>query len=170
MTKLEFLKNIAASQRGNRKAFQALYEEYFGRLSKTAFMMVRNADAAHDIATDVIIKLLDLKSDVFRIENHITYMVTMVKNRAKDYLVKRSYEVGVAEICNSDDTKFPNMLWLEDVFRTLTEEEREIFLWHYIWFGKSKKIKGPAKIKEYIEEVDQSRICGNYNSIIVVYS
>ena len=72
MTRLEFLKNIAASQRGNRKAFQALYEEYFGRLSKTAFMMVRNADAAHDIATDVIIKLLDLKSDVFRIENHIT--------------------------------------------------------------------------------------------------
>ena len=26
------------------------------------------------------------------------------------------------------------------------------------------------EIKEYIEEVDQSRICGNYDSIIVVYS
>lgn len=165
MTRLEFLKNIAASQRGNRKAFQALYEEYFGRLSKTAFMMVRNADAAHDIATDVIIKLLDFKSDVFRIENHITYMVTMVKNRAKDYLVKRSYEVGVAEICNSDDTKFPNMLWLEDIFRTLTEEEREIFLWHYIWNLPLRKVAAQLNITYGLAKARKSKVLQKLKNI-----
>lgn len=36
MTRLEFLKIITASQRGDRQAFQVLYEEYFGKLSKTA--------------------------------------------------------------------------------------------------------------------------------------
>lgn len=150
MTRLEFLKNIAASQRGNRKAFQALYEEYFGRLSKTAFMMVRNADAAHDIATDVIIKLLDFKSDVFRIENHITYMVTMVKNRAKDYLAKRSYEVSVAEICN---------------FRTLTEEEREIFLWHYIWNLPLRKVAAQLNITYGLAKARKSKVLKKLKNI-----
>lgn len=68
MTRLEFLKIITASQRGDRQAFQALYEEYFGKLSKTAFRVVRNADAAYDIATDVILKLLDFKSDASNIK------------------------------------------------------------------------------------------------------
>ena len=133
MTRLEFLKIITASQRGDRQAFQALYEEYFGKLSKTAFRVVRNADAAYDIATDVILKLLDFKSDASNIKNHIAYMTTMVKNQAKDYLAKRSYEINVAEIWKSNDMELPGMLWLDDIFKLLTEDEQEIFLWHYIW-------------------------------------
>ena len=55
MTRLEFVKIITASQRGDRKAFFALYEEYFGRLSTTAFRVVRDADAAYESAMDVIL-------------------------------------------------------------------------------------------------------------------
>lgn len=133
MTRLEFVKIITASQRGDRKAFFALYEEYFGMLSTTAFRIVRNADAAYDIAMEVILKLLDFKSDVSKIKNHIAYMITMTKNQAKDYLAKRSHEISVAQIWKPNDAELPDMLWLEDIFRILTEEEREIFLWHYIW-------------------------------------
>ena len=61
------------------------------------------------------------------------YMITMVKNQAKDYLAKRSYEINVAEIWKSNDMELPGMLWLDDIFKLLTEDEEEIFLWHYIW-------------------------------------
>lgn len=140
MTRSEFVKIIRASQRGDRKAFCALYEEYFGKLSTTAFRVVRDADAAYDIAMEVILKLLDFKNDVCKIKNHTAYMVTMVKNQAKDYLAKRSREVNVAQVWKPDDKELPDMLWLEDIFRELTEEEREIFLWHYIWDYPLQKV------------------------------
>lgn len=133
MTRSEFVRIITASQRGDRKAFYTLYEEYFGRLSSTAFRVVRDADATYDIATDVILKLLEFRGDVSKIKNHVAYMITMVKNRAKDHIAKRSHEISVAQIWKPNDAELPDMLWFEDIIRILTEEEREIFLWHYIW-------------------------------------
>lgn len=146
MTRSEFVKIIMASQRGDRKAFCALYEEYFGRLSTTAFRVVRNADAAYDIAMEVILKLLDFKSDVSKIKNHVAYMITMVKNQAKDYLAKRSHEVNVELIWKPNDAELPDMLWLEDILRILTEEEREVFLWHYIWDLPLQKVAAQMNI------------------------
>lgn len=158
MTRLEFVKIITASQRGDRKAFFALYEEYFGRLSTTAFRVVRDADAAYDIAMDVILKLIEFKSDVSKIKNHVAYMITMVKNQAKDYIAKRSREINVAQMWKPNDAELPDMLWLEDIFRTLTEEEREIFLWHYIWDLPLRKVAAQLNITYGIARARKSKI------------
>lgn len=92
-------------------------------------------------------------------------MITMVKNQAKDYLAKRSYEINVAEIWKSNDMELPGMLWMDDIFKLLTEDEQEIFLWHhmgssvmescssnehYIRGGKSKKIEDYSKVEGFL--------------------
>lgn len=168
MTRQEFVKIIQASQAGDRKSFDILYDEYFGKLCTTAFKILRNADAAYDVATDVILKLLELKKEVSAIENHVAYMITMVKNRAKDYMAKQSREISVSEIWKPHDLELPEMLWLDDILKVLTEEEREVFLLHYIWdlplwkvaaqanmtYGvvKGRKIKVIQKLKNIYEE------------------
>ena len=133
MTRYEFVEIIRASQKGERAAFDILYDEYFGKLFTAAFKLVQDADAAYDIATDVVLKLLEFNKEVLSIRNHVAYMITMVKNQAKDYIAKRSREVSVAEIWKSKEVELPDMLWLEDIFRILTEEEKDVFLLHYIW-------------------------------------
>lgn len=146
MTTQSFIKIIQEAQSGNRKSFEDLYDEYFGKLCTTAYRLVQDADAAYDIATDVILKLLEYKRDVWLVRNHVAYMITMVKNQARDYIAKRSREINVAEIWYREEKASPDMLWLEDIFQVLTEEEREIFLLYYVWDLSLKKVAIQLKI------------------------
>ena len=85
-------------------------------------------------------------------------MITMVKNQAKDYIAKRSREINVAQMWKPNDAELPDMLWLEDIFRTLTEEEREIFLWHYIWDLPLRKVAAQLNITYGIARARKSKI------------
>ena len=146
MTTGSFIKIIQEAQSGNRKSFQDLYDEYFGKLCTTAYRLVRDRDAAYDIASDVILKLLEYKRDIALVKNHIAYIVTMVKNQSRDYLAKRNRELSVAEIWHREEKASTDMLWLEDIFQVLTEEEKEIFILYYVWDFSLKKVALQMKI------------------------
>lgn len=82
MTRLEFVKIMERCQNGDKKALGILYEEYFGQLFVTAYQILRDTDAACDVATNVVLALLEFKKDVTTIDNHIGYMITMAQNKA----------------------------------------------------------------------------------------
>ena len=86
MTRAEFIKIMERCQNGDKKALGILYEEYFGQLFVTAYQILRDTDAAYDVATNVVLALLEFKKDVTTIDNHVGYMITMVQNKAKDYI------------------------------------------------------------------------------------
>ena len=133
MTRAEFIFIIQKSQGGDKKAFGKIYDEYFGKLYITAFQIVKNTDSAYDIASNVILKLLEFRHDATQIQNHIGYMLTMVRNAAKNFLNKSKNEIVVSEVWETNRKEVSDMLWIEDVFAFLTKEERELFTLHIVW-------------------------------------
>lgn len=133
MTRSEFIDIMIKSQNGDKNALGRIYEEYFGKLCVTAFNIVKNADAAYDIASNVILKLLEFKHDVSEIHNHVGYLITMTRNEAKNFLVKQNREISVSEIWDTKSKELFGMLWLEDIYAVLTIDERELFLLHNVW-------------------------------------
>lgn len=133
MTRSEFIDIMIKFQNGDKNALGRIYEEYFGKLCVTAFNIVKNADAAYDIASNVILKLLEFKHDVSEIHNHVGYLITMTRNEAKNFLVKQNREISVSEIWDTKSKELSDMLWLEDIYAVLTIDERELFLLHNVW-------------------------------------
>lgn len=133
MTKEEFVKIITKCQTGDKKAIGRIYDEYFGKMCATAFSVVRNADAAYDIASNVILKLLELRRGISDIENPVGYMFRMVHNEAVNYVAKKNREISVPEIWNVKSNNMPDMLWFDDILFVLTKKERELFILYIVW-------------------------------------
>ena len=133
MTGVEFIGIIQRTQGGDKKALGRIYDEYFGKLCLTALDIVKDKDLAYDIASDVVVKLLDFRYDAAQIKNHVGYLLTMVRNEAKNLLNKRSREICVAEPRETRLRELPDMLWAEDIFSVLSEKERELFILHIVW-------------------------------------
>lgn len=139
MTREEFIAIIVKCQAGDRSAIGRIYEEYFGRMCVTAFGVIKNPDAAYDIASNVILKLLEFRQDFSCIGNPVGYLISMVHNEACDYIAKRRREVNVPEVYDYKINDMPDMLWLEDILTILTEKERELFVLCIAWDMTLKK-------------------------------
>lgn len=74
MTNEKFIEVITKCQTGDKKAIGVIYEEYFGKMCITAFGIVNDSDVAYDIASNVILKLLELRHGISDIENLVGYM------------------------------------------------------------------------------------------------
>ena len=140
MTKEEFIEIITKCQTGDKKAIGVIYEEYFGRMCVTAFGVVSDMDAAYDIASNVILKLLEFRCGISDIENPVGYMFRMVHNEAVNYVAKKNREISVPEIWNVKSNNMPDMLWLEDILAVLTDKERELFILHIVWDMPLKRV------------------------------
>ena len=133
MTKDEFITIILKCRAGDKNAIGRIYNEYFGKMCTAAFRIIKNADAAYDIASAVILKLLECECDIIEAHNPIGYMFRMVLNQALNYEAKHYREVTVREVWDAKSANVPDMLWLEDILTVLTEKERELFVLHIIW-------------------------------------
>ena len=133
MTKDEFIFIITKCRAGDKSAIGRLYNEYFGKMCATAFRVIKNADAAYDIASAVILKLLETDCGINEAYNPIGYMFRMVRNQALNYVVKNNREVSMPEVWDVKSKNVPDMLWLEDILAVLTERERELFMLHIVW-------------------------------------
>ena len=128
MTKEEFIEIITKCQSGDKKAIGVIYNEYFGRMCITAFGIVNDSDVAYDIASNVILKLLELRHGISDIENPVGYMFRMVHNEAINYVKRKNREVSVSGIRVVNDDNMPDMLWMEDILAVLTDKERELLV------------------------------------------
>ena len=109
MTKEEFIEIITKCQSGDKKAIGVIYNEYFGRMCITAFGIVNDSDVAYDIASNVILKLLELRHGISDIENPVGYMFRMVHNEAINYVKRKNREVSVSGIRVVNDDNMPDM-------------------------------------------------------------
>jgi RNA polymerase sigma-70 factor (ECF subfamily) len=72
----------------DEKQFEKAFKEYFPLLSKVAFSLVKNEDAAKDIVQHVFFKLWD-KRDKYKIEISLkAYLYKAVMNSSLNYLEK----------------------------------------------------------------------------------
>lgn len=133
MLRTQFIEIIKMFRNGDSSGMERLYGEYFGKLCATALRIVGNRQAAYDVASETILKLMEGDFDVASIRNHEGYLFAMVRNRAYNFLERSKRSENVAEIWQSSASALPDTLWLEDIYNLLTEDEKELFVCHIVW-------------------------------------
>lgn len=87
-----FRKLILRIAEGNAEAFKELYDIYFQKVFQFSRYFVRSKDICQEIVSDVFISIWNNRKKIPDIENLDSYIYTITKNKAFDYLNKLSRE------------------------------------------------------------------------------
>lgn len=147
----ELIKRIA---KGNELAFTHLFDKYWKALSNTAFKVLKDRDASHDIVQDLFIDLWT-KRDSLSVEHVSSYLHTAVKYRVINYIQK--HKVPMAELDFAEDFKalnttdeFINLKELDELLKKSISELpprcAEIFRMSRFDYMSNKEIASSLKI------------------------
>ncbi len=75
-------------KKGNERAFDFVFKEYYKPLSQFSFSFIKDQDKAESLVQDVLIKLWEKHTNLDNIDNLISYLMVMVRNISIDYLRK----------------------------------------------------------------------------------
>jgi len=141
MNTREFINVLVRLLNKDMGALKIVYEQFFQKIYKTAFSIVKNSENAYDVAMNVIMKLIEYPSNPYLIDNHIGLLISMTKNESIDFLRRESHHINSEYINDYAIAKaVTDNLWLEDILNVLTENETDIFIEHCIWEKKLKDI------------------------------
>ena len=87
--------------------FKELYFQHFSLSARTAYYILKNQDAAEDIAQEVFVKLWNKRNDLDAIQNLKGYIAQLSRNAALDHLKQNKVYEEVFELEEKipDETK-----------------------------------------------------------------
>lgn len=88
----ELFSKIAAQ---DASAFSKLYNDYYKCVFAIAMTIVKNYDAAQDVAQNVFLKLYTLEKKNFPVSSEMSWLYTVVKNEALLFLRKTEKETSI---------------------------------------------------------------------------
>lgn len=92
MTDTQFESAIAKIRQGDKQGLLEIYESYIGLIYAIIMDVLQNKECAEDVTSDFFIKLWD-KADYYQGgRGHKTWMTTIARNMAIDYLRKYGKE------------------------------------------------------------------------------
>ncbi|MFC1760585.1 RNA polymerase sigma factor [Planctomycetota bacterium] len=124
------------SKRGDKAAFDALYEKYVDFLLTVAMSLLRDAHEAEEVVQDVFAGFITSLSD-FRLKGNLkAFLATCVANRARDRLRRRRRQERCDPPMPRDDIHSPLTLIIHDesvekmqgALEQLPYEQREIVI------------------------------------------
>lgn len=78
----------------NQKDFQNQVLPLKNGMFRFAYRMLKNEEEARDIVQDVLLKLWEKRSSLDQVRNLEAWCITLTKNRARDWVKSKSYNVG----------------------------------------------------------------------------
>jgi len=75
-------------QKGNERAFDFVFNEYYTSLIRFSWSFVKDQDKAESLVQEVFLKLWEKRETLVRIDNLFSYLMGMVRNQSIDYLRK----------------------------------------------------------------------------------
>lgn len=75
-------------QKGNERAFDFVFKEYYNTLSRISFSYIKDQDIAEGLVQEVYLKLWKKREQLVHVENIFSYLMSMVRNQCIDYLRK----------------------------------------------------------------------------------
>ncbi len=132
MSLQEFQKAIQSIQKGDLSGLGIIYHEYFKNMYEIALKSIKDRQDAYDVAMEVIIKLCKYSGNAEEIKNHVGFIVAITRNTVKDYFRHKAFMAvngeriieNIVAIDERDD------LWLRDIVREFSREEKEVFIQH----------------------------------------
>ncbi|HAQ20513.1 MAG TPA: hypothetical protein DCR40_14980 [Prolixibacteraceae bacterium] len=75
-------------QKGNTRAFDFIFNEYYISLSRFSWSFVKDQDIAESIVQEVFLKLWEKRKNLIQVDNLLSYLMGMIRNQCIDYLRK----------------------------------------------------------------------------------
>jgi RNA polymerase sigma-70 factor (ECF subfamily) len=148
-------KLIRDGQRGDRTAFEAIYQQFKTPLYNLALRYTRDAASAEDILQDVFIKVFTHLDDIDNVDTFPAWIYRVGVNASLTFLRSRKRElnksVPLADIEGrmaeaSFDADMSHLRGpLEEAVETLTEKLRAVFLLHDVQGFKHEEIASILK-------------------------
>ena len=98
MTVLNPRLDISSLRKGEKKAFEVIYNEYFGILYHLSFHYLHDGKAAEEVVQDTFLKLWEIKSSLNEQINIRNYLYTITKNNCLNYL--RNQKISLKHLGN----------------------------------------------------------------------
>ena len=80
---------------GNEIAFKTIYDLYFKKLSSYLFKLCKSIDVTEEMLNDIFLKIWKNKTSLNQIESFESYLFTMARNKAIDYLRKLAKDTNL---------------------------------------------------------------------------
>lgn len=122
--------------KGNKLAFELLYERYFDKMVWYAFGFLKDIPKAEDIVQEVFIKIIQSPEKFDVNKKFSTWIYTVTANRCRNQLRdERKQQVPISEALSSDWAVAPQSQFdanylrqiLDEKFENLSEKEQQIF-------------------------------------------
>lgn len=143
MTKAEFNKYIKKIRLGDANGLKRIYDEYYAKITYTAVLVVKDYHIAQDIASEVMLYILQNAADIGPVEYPDAWIRTIAKNRAVDFVRKDSRIVLTdGELIGHVADGFPSDVYYEmvDSIGGLTKAEQDLVELHYVYGYKYQEI------------------------------
>lgn len=99
---LEFI--LKEIQKGNERAFDFLFNQYYASLSRFSYSFVKDQDKAENLVQEVFIKLWEKREKISPDRNLFSYLMGMVRNQSIDYLRKEKLNAKIYAQIHSEET------------------------------------------------------------------
>ena len=136
MSELEFQRCLKEISNGKKDSLKIIYDNYGYVIYSYALSIIKCESLAKDICQDVFIKIWNNSNKYKNNNNHKSWIMTITRNTAIDYLRKYNREVLLDEfniVDNKDMSEEVNeKLQIKEALNSLNDEEREVVVLHTI--------------------------------------
>lgn len=181
MTDMQFEAAMQKIRSGDKQGLQEIYEEYIGLIYAIVKDVLKSKENAEDVTSDFFIRLWD-KADTFQSgRGHKTWITTIARNMAIDYLRKYGKEEirefseepeaeaalgGHAELDSPVEREVLADMTITEALSGLKENEKQIMNMKILGDMTFQEIAGTLRISigtvtwRYQNAVKKLRMCG----------
>ena len=124
---------IAQAVQGSRSALESLVRQYYDAIYNYIFQRVRSRETAEDLTQDVFMRLTANISSYRPVSSFSAFLYRIARNRGIDYYRthKEAEELTETAVSGYDRPQADETLFVQEMLRQLSPEQRECILLYY---------------------------------------
>lgn len=131
LKKKELSKIFEEFKENNMSQYDKLYKEYYSTIYGIVFPIIKNRESAEDVVQEIFIKIYNMEKEKFPTQGELSWLYTVSKNEALQFLRKKNKEINIEEIYeikekSSEIDKIIDMNTYNKIIGGLNEKEKQI--------------------------------------------
>lgn len=166
----------------NMTQYDKLYKEYYATIYGIVFPIIKDRESAEDVVQEIFIKIYNMDKEKFPTQGELSWLYTVSKNEALQFLRKKNKEINIEEIYeikekSSEIDKIIDINTYNKMISGLNEKEKQIvslkilsdFTFRKI--GQMLSMPTPTVQWKYYKAVDSLKISlGNLLGFIFAFT
>ena len=166
----------------NEEAVEDLYNKYNKVIYSIAFSVLKNKEDSEDVVQNVIVKIYNLDKDKLPKEKEATWLYTVTKNEALEFIRKNNKQVELENVYEIEDNnneidKIIDKENFNKLISNLTDKEKEIISLKIISNLSFKQIQmligepiNTIKWRYYNSLYKLKQLIGNFTTFIITFA